>query len=80
VPKAFFSSCHCGGPENSTRAPSLVSTSAFDLVNIPILNAGDGCGQHPTQSLLDLMTIQEEFETFQIFIRAVSDDAGVRSD
>jgi aspartate carbamoyltransferase catalytic subunit len=27
--------------------------------------AGDGCGQHPTQSLLDLMTIQEEFETFQ---------------
>ncbi|KAF6537605.1 aspartate carbamoyltransferase catalytic subunit [Bacillus sp. EKM208B] len=34
-------------------------------VNIPILNAGDGCGQHPTQSLLDLMTIQEEFETFQ---------------
>lgn len=34
-------------------------------VNIPILNAGDGCGQHPTQSLLDLMTIQEEFESFQ---------------
>lgn len=34
-------------------------------VNIPILNAGDGCGQHPTQSLLDLMTIQEEFETFR---------------
>lgn len=34
-------------------------------VNIPILNAGDGRGQHPTQSLLDLMTIQEEFENFQ---------------
>ncbi len=34
-------------------------------VNIPILNAGDGCGQHPTQSLLDLMTINEEFHTFK---------------
>jgi aspartate carbamoyltransferase catalytic subunit len=32
-------------------------------VNIPILNAGDGCGQHPTQSLLDLMTIQPENST-----------------
>jgi aspartate carbamoyltransferase catalytic subunit len=33
-------------------------------VNIPILNGGDGCGHHPTQSLLDLMTIQQEFGTF----------------
>ncbi|MHA6486624.1 aspartate carbamoyltransferase catalytic subunit [Bacillus cabrialesii] len=34
-------------------------------VNIPILNAGDGCGQHPSQSLLDVMTIYEEFNTFK---------------
>lgn len=34
-------------------------------VGIPILNAGDGCGHHPTQSLLDLMTIQQEFGTFE---------------
>lgn len=27
--------------------------------NIPILNAGDGANQHPTQTLLDLFTIQE---------------------
>jgi aspartate carbamoyltransferase catalytic subunit len=27
---------------------------------IPIINAGDGNGQHPTQALLDLFTIQEE--------------------
>jgi len=26
----------------------------------PILNAGDGAGQHPTQTLLDLFTIKEE--------------------
>lgn len=30
-------------------------------INIPIINAGDGCGNHPTQSLLDIMTIREEF-------------------
>lgn len=32
--------------------------------NVSILNAGDGCGQHPTQSLLDLLTIQQEFSHF----------------
>lgn len=33
-------------------------------INIPIFNAGDGSGSHPTQSLLDLMTIKEEFSHF----------------
>jgi len=33
-------------------------------VNIPVINAGDGCGHHPTQSLLDLLTIQQEFQSF----------------
>lgn len=28
--------------------------------DIPVINAGDGTGQHPTQSLLDLYTIQKE--------------------
>ncbi|KAL6544498.1 Aspartate carbamoyltransferase 1, chloroplastic [Orobanche minor] len=28
--------------------------------NIPIINAGDGPGQHPTQALLDVYTIQRE--------------------
>lgn len=34
-------------------------------IRIPILNAGDGCGNHPTQSLLDLLTIQQEFIVLQ---------------
>ncbi|MGM7720298.1 aspartate carbamoyltransferase catalytic subunit [Metabacillus sp. Hm71] len=34
-------------------------------VSIPIINAGDGCGHHPTQSLLDLLTIKQEFGQFQ---------------
>ncbi len=29
----------------------------------PVINAGDGAGQHPTQTLLDLATMQEAFET-----------------
>lgn len=33
-------------------------------INIPIINAGDGCGHHPTQSLLDLLTIQQEYGRF----------------
>ncbi|PEI84184.1 aspartate carbamoyltransferase [Bacillus toyonensis] len=36
-----------------------------DQVNIPILNAGDGCGNHPTQCLLDLLTIKQEFGSFE---------------
>ena len=34
-------------------------------INIPVINAGDGSGQHPTQSLLDLMTIYESFDSFK---------------
>ncbi|RQW20738.1 aspartate carbamoyltransferase catalytic subunit [Bacillus sp. C1-1] len=33
-------------------------------IDIPIINAGDGCGNHPTQSLLDLLTIKQEFGEF----------------
>lgn len=33
--------------------------------NVSIINGGDGSGQHPTQSLLDLYTIREEFGTFE---------------
>ncbi len=34
-------------------------------VNVAVINAGDGCGHHPTQSLLDLLTIKQEFGKFQ---------------
>ncbi|KAK4386948.1 Aspartate carbamoyltransferase 1, chloroplastic [Sesamum angolense] len=33
---------------------------AAATANIPIINAGDGPGQHPTQALLDVYTIQRE--------------------
>lgn len=34
-------------------------------LNIHIINGGDGTGQHPSQSLLDLMTIYEHFGKFE---------------
>lgn len=43
-------------------------------VGIPILNAGDGCGNHPTQSLLDLLTIRQEFIVLQGLTVAIIGD------
>ncbi|WP_163970883.1 aspartate carbamoyltransferase catalytic subunit [Oceanobacillus halotolerans] len=34
-------------------------------VSIPVINAGAGKGEHPTQSMLDLLTIYQEFSSFQ---------------
>jgi aspartate carbamoyltransferase catalytic subunit len=33
---------------------------AAAVSNVPVINAGDGPGQHPTQALLDLYTIKDE--------------------
>ncbi len=33
---------------------------AAELSSVPVINAGDGAGQHPTQTLLDLYTIKKE--------------------
>lgn len=33
---------------------------AADISRVPIVNAGDGTGQHPTQAFLDLYTIEKE--------------------
>ena len=35
---------------------------AAQVSEIPIINAGDGAGQHPTQALLDLFTIKDCFK------------------
>lgn len=44
------------------RHPDLGSSElASKLVDIPVINAGDGKGQHPTQALLDVYTIWKEF-------------------
>jgi carbamoyl-phosphate synthase/aspartate carbamoyltransferase len=39
--------------------------AASNMCNIPIINGGDGAGEHPTQALLDLYTIYTKFPTLQ---------------
>lgn len=34
---------------------------ASELATVPVINAGDGANQHPTQTFLDLFTMKEEF-------------------
>ncbi len=42
------------------RHPEIGSAqTAANISHIPIVNAGDGAGDHPTQALLDLFTIKE---------------------
>ena len=36
-----------------------------DSIGLPVLNAGDGAGNHPTQTLLDLFTIREAHRTLK---------------
>jgi len=43
------------------RHPRIGSAKeAADAAPIPVINAGDGAGQHPTQALLDIYTIHKE--------------------
>lgn len=43
------------------RHPEIGSAQlAADYATRPVINAGDGAGEHPTQALLDLFTIREE--------------------
>ena len=43
-------------------------------VNAKILNGGDGTGNHPTQSLLDLLTIRQQFGGFEGLKAAIIGD------
>jgi aspartate carbamoyltransferase catalytic subunit len=44
------------------RHPVEGSVREFaEAVHVPVINGGDGPGEHPTQALLDLYTIQKEF-------------------
>ena len=46
------------------RHPEVGSAlRATEVSDVPIINAGDGVGEHPTQTLLDLYTIYKEYQT-----------------
>ncbi len=43
------------------RHPEMGTAERASLVSIiPIINAGDGAGQHPTQALMDIYTVERE--------------------
>jgi aspartate carbamoyltransferase catalytic subunit len=47
---------------------------AAGFSKIPVVNGGDGAGQHPTQTLLDLFTMQERFgDLSKIHVTLVGD-------
>ena len=56
-------SCYCD--VLVLRHPKIGSAkeAAASLHQTPLLNAGDGAGEHPTQALLDIYTIENELKT-----------------
>lgn len=53
---------------------------AANVSRVPIVNAGDGTGQHPTQAFLDLYTIQKELGRLdELTIAVVGDLANGRT-
>jgi len=48
-------------PTSSLGAAKFI----FKKTNIPVINAGDGKNEHPTQALLDLYTIGKRFKDFK---------------
>lgn len=54
----------CYGDAVILRHPAVGSAQqAAKFSPVPIINAGDGIGEHPTQALLDVFTIREELGT-----------------
>lgn len=47
------------------RHPQVAYYEDLEGLEIPILNGGDGSGEHPSQCLLDLMTMYEQFGSFE---------------
>lgn len=48
------------------RHPEIGSADiAAKNADAPVINAGDGAGEHPTQALLDLYTIYKKFQTLE---------------
>lgn len=50
------------------------ASRAAEVSSIPIINAGDGAGQHPTQALLDMYTIIDAFPGLNNFKIAMVGD------
>jgi aspartate carbamoyltransferase len=57
------------------RHPRIGSAKeAADAAPIPVINAGDGAGQHPTQALLDIYTIHKELGSLKNLVVSMVGD------
>jgi len=56
------------------RHPVAGSRTAANVSPVPIINAGDGVGEHPTQAFLDVYTIREELGTVNGLTITMVDD------
>jgi len=57
------------------RHPRIGSAKeAADAAPIPVINAGDGAGQHPTQALLDIYTIRKELGSLKNLVVSMVGD------
>jgi len=54
---------------SETGAPHQVA----EFVSCPVINAGDGTGEHPTQALLDALTIRRRLGRIE-GVNAISED------
>lgn len=55
------------------RHPEEGSVAQFAApINVPVINAGDGAGEHPSQALLDYYSISKEFERLDKSIDGMS--------
>ncbi|MGD9002179.1 MAG: aspartate carbamoyltransferase, partial [Anaerolineae bacterium] len=50
------------------------AAEAAQAVSVPVINGGDGAGQHPTQALLDVYTIKKEKGTLNGLTVALAGD------
>lgn len=57
------------------RHPRIGSArEAAEAADVPVINAGDGAGQHPTQALLDMYTISKELGSLKNLKIALAGD------
>lgn len=54
--------------------PGSAQKAADAAFFIPVINAGDGIGEHPTQALLDLYTIHEKFKRLNNLVGLMAGD------
>ncbi|HSX18670.1 MAG TPA: aspartate carbamoyltransferase [Candidatus Saccharimonadales bacterium] len=58
---------------------SGIADTAAKFSKVPVINAGDGTGEHPTQALLDLYTIFSKFKKSNFTIAMVGELATYRA-